>query len=147
MFLRERTRELAFKMERSFSSEGEGYAIRRSSGVSGGKKTEHLIHTGKRPAGFLQRLSAEVSSYAKIRRKNFREEEYILPEAAFRFYLDMPRQDQISCRPVAVYGETNYNLLREDQEPSKRDLFHEAEIQELLTPWFNAFDRKKSSWY
>lgn len=92
---------------------------------------------------FCSAFLPEVSSYAKIRRKNFREEEYILPEAAFRFYLDMPRQDQISCRPVAVYGETDYNLLREDQEPSKRDLFHEAEIQEFLTPWFNAFDPKE----
>ena len=39
--------------------------------MSGGKKTEHLIHTGKRPAGFLQRLSAGSFQLCKDSAKEF----------------------------------------------------------------------------
>lgn len=105
-----------------------------------GKRENTLFIQEKELPVFCSAFLSEASRYAKVVRKNFREEDHIVPEASFRFYLDMPGREQISCRSAAVYGKMEYNLLDERKDPSKRDLFCEAQVREKLASWFNAFD-------
>lgn len=68
-------------------------------------------------------------------KKNFDAVEYGALSPKFRFYLDRPQEDVISCRAEALYGETVYNLLDGERELLKRDRAGELKAFEPFLCW------------
>ena len=71
---------------------------------------------------------------------NILEEDFGIVPVIFRFYLDMPQQDFITCKAVAVYGEQEYSVYDSQQDLEKRDLFKESQISQMTAEYCNAFD-------
>ncbi len=61
-------------------------------------------------------------------------------EASFRFYLDMPQEDLVTCRAAAVYGEQEYSVFSHEEGMELRDFQKESEVAGLISSWCNAYD-------
>ena len=105
------------------------------------KKTDRTVFVGKEdlPA-FCRGVFPEKELPVPVKMKNFAPEEYVLPAVSFEIYLDMPQQLFITCRIMAVYGETKYNVMDEKEDAGKRDVIREKSVKEAVSGWFNAYD-------
>ena len=69
-----------------------------------------------------------MEKYGEIQEKNIRIEEYMPEECLIRFYLDTPDKEMITCKPVAVYGEEQFNMIKQlDTIKHYRDVRKETE--------------------
>lgn len=74
---------------------------------------------------------------------NILEDDLGIVPAVFKFYLDMPQKDFVTCRAVALYGEQEYSIYDRSQDLEKRDLWKEAEACRIVGDCCNAFDEKQ----
>ena len=74
---------------------------------------------------------------------NILEEDLGIVPVIFRFYLDMPQQDFITCKAIAVYGEQEYSVYDSRRDLEKRDLFKESEVSKITAEYCNAFDESQ----
>ena len=93
---------------------------------------------------FCKEILSEVKNQMDLVKRNFKEENYILPDVSFEIYLDMPQKQYITCRILAVYGEKKYNVAQEQEDSAKRDWIREEEVRKQAELWFNAFDSKEN---
>lgn len=75
-------------------------------------------------------------------KENFDERDYGLIPVSFAFYLDAPQRDLLTCRPVAVYGETEYPVFANQTDAERRDLPREAEVAKVVSALCDAYDDK-----
>ncbi len=69
------------------------------------------------------------------------DEDAVRPQqAVFRFYLDMPQEDLVTCRAEAVYGEREYSVFSQRDGMGLRDFQREAAVAGLVGSWCNAYD-------
>lgn len=71
------------------------------------------------------------------------EEEFGTAPVSFRFYLDMPQKDFVTCRADAVYGEKEYSVFNRGQDVESRDLWKEAEAGRIVDAYCNAWDESR----
>lgn len=94
------------------------------------------------PAFFRQMLPALKACY-ECRLENIREEDLGIVPAVFRFYLDLPQKDLVTCKALAVYGEREYSIYEHAQDLENRDLWKEAEIGKLVSSYCNAYEEEQ----
>ncbi len=66
---------------------------------------------------------------------------YIPPKPSFRFYLDLPQPNMISCEILAVYDNRSFNLFAD--EAAGRDLRNreeETNLEHAVSAYFNSYD-------
>lgn len=69
-----------------------------------------------------------MKQYGEVQEININLEKYMPEECVIRFYLDAPKKDVITCKPVAVYGDEAFNMLKEmDTLKNYRDVRKEME--------------------
>ncbi len=71
---------------------------------------------------------------------DIRQEEIGVVPAVFRFYLDMPQKDFVTCKAAAVYGDREYSVFNRREDVEQRDLWKEAEIGKIVGTFCNAYD-------
>lgn len=94
------------------------------------------------PAFFRQLLPALRECF-DCEVKNIREEDMGVTPVAFRFYLDMPQKDFVTCKASAVYGDREYSVFNRKKDVEKRDLWKEAEIGKAVGLFCNAYDEER----
>lgn len=72
--------------------------------------------------------------------ENLCEEDMKPEEVSFRFYLDMPQEDLVACRAMAVYGDREYNVFSHADGMELRDFRKESGVAGLISSWCNAYD-------
>lgn len=91
------------------------------------------------PAFFRQMLPA-LKECCECKVENIREEDLGIVPAVFRFYLDLPQKDLVTCKALAVYGEREYSVYDHGQDVELRDLWKEAEIGKIVSGYCNAYE-------
>ncbi len=71
---------------------------------------------------------------------------YLPEKAAYEFYLDIPQEDMISCKPVAVYGEKRYDMLGVKTVIDARNLAEEQKVISIIGPFFTSFNAENNSY-
>lgn len=89
---------------------------------------------------FCRDFLPELEASFQCVRENFDEAQFTVEPAVFQLYLDMPQKEYITCKIQAVYGEKRYNVYDRENQRNSRDILREMEIQQSVSPWFNAFD-------
>lgn len=95
---------------------------------------------------FCRDFLPELREKYDCREKEFEEEDFVIAEAKYEIYLDMPQKDFITCRLMAVYGDKKYNVRDKNTEKNARDLYFETEIEEKVAVWFNALNENEKLW-
>ncbi len=89
--------------------------------------------------GFCRYLLPALKEHFKVRRINFNEEDYGMEPAAFRFYLDAPERDHITCRTMVQYGDLEVNLYSRENS-DLRDLAAEKKVNKAVSAYFTAYN-------
>lgn len=76
--------------------------------------------------------------------ENFDETLYVPPKPEFALYLDKPDFATVGAKLVAVYGEEKYNVLEKIKPGEVRDFSEETRIKNLVEPYFNDYDLRKT---
>lgn len=58
---------------------------------------------------------------------------------------DMPDQDTVRCKAVAVYGEKQYSVYQHHQDMELRDLWKEAQAAQLVSAYCNFYEEEKEA--
>ena len=103
-----------------------------------------FIQKADMPAFFRQIMPA-LRETCDCVMQNVTEEEAYLSSPTFRFYLDMPQEDFLSCRAMAVYGEKEYNVYDPSSDLERRDIWKEAEIGKVVSACCGVYDEKKKT--
>lgn len=104
---------------------------------------------------FYYTVLPELERYTTVVERNREEiEKYLPPEVTFRFYLDVEEGD-ITCRPMACYGEKEYSILDLIREKQFKDVQideireggRESEVIFILEQWFPYADLERECYY
>ena len=76
--------------------------------------------------------------------ENFDETLYVPPKPEFELYLDKPDFATVGAKLVAVYGDEKYNVLEKIRPGEVRDISEETRIKNLVEPYFNDNDVRKT---
>lgn len=89
---------------------------------------------------FLRQILPALKDALDCEMEDIREAdmETLLP--TFRFYLDMPQSDLVTCKALAVYGEKEYSIYDHLSDLELRDLSEEAQAGEVVGSLCNAYD-------
>ncbi len=93
---------------------------------------------------FVRELLPELEKFYECTKVNFNMEDYGAVPVSFEVYLDAPQKDFVTCRLMAVYGDTKYDLFAKQRNDSEfsRDTLTEMQTKELVASYFNAYDEK-----
>lgn len=89
---------------------------------------------------FCARILPALEKHFVCKKENFDEAKFLIAAVRFSFYLDAPQKDYITCQGMAAYGEKKYNLYDKDTDRNVRDIMSEAEVEQSISPWFNAYN-------
>ena len=91
---------------------------------------------------FIRELLPALEKFYECTNVNFDIKDYGLQPAAFEIYLDAPQRDFITCRLLAVYGDSKWNIFGKEEQTSDlaRDMVAEIQVKELVSAYFNAYD-------
>lgn len=92
---------------------------------------------------FFQRMLPALQECFDCTVSDIREEELGIVPVRFRFYLDMPQKDFVTCRAAAVYGEKEYSVFNHRKDLENRDLWKETEAGRIVDIYCNAYDEKQ----
>lgn len=92
---------------------------------------------------FFRRILPALQECMDCRIEGIREEEWEAVPVRFRFYLDLPQRDLVTCRVLAVYGEQEYNVYDLSPDAEKRDLWKEAEVGKAVGAYCNAYEEQE----
>ena len=85
---------------------------------------------------FCREILPQLKSIFNVRCENFLEEDFAMSRATFRFYLDSPGKDVVTCRAEAWYGDQKYSLYEGVGDGGtgigRRDLLEELAVSQAL---------------
>lgn len=93
---------------------------------------------------FCKEVLPEVQKFFKCRMVRFNPEEYGMEPPKFRFYLDAPQMDMITCRPVVSYGRQEYSLYTME-DISVREMDKEQMVRGLIDRYTTVYDPEHKS--
>lgn len=92
---------------------------------------------------FFRRILPALRECMDCRIEGIQEEEWETVPVRFRFYLDRPQEDLVTCRVLAVYGDQEYNVYDSSPDAEKRDLWKEAEVGKAAGAYCNAYEEQE----
>ncbi len=93
---------------------------------------------------FCTSLLPALKKFYKVKTADFDETSYVIMTPLFKFYLDAPQENMISCKPVVEYGDTEYSLY-DTKDLSNRNIEEEAAVREIVLSYGNAYDENTKS--
>lgn len=93
---------------------------------------------------FGRELLPVLERFYECKKIDFDIKDYDVAPVSFEVYLDAPQKDFVTCRLMAVYGESKYSLYNKQRNDSElsRDAVAEMQMKELVASYFNAYDEK-----
>lgn len=88
---------------------------------------------------FCTRILPALEKHFQCKKEGFDETRFLLAAARFSFYLDAPQKDYVTCQCLAVYGDKKFNLYDKETGKNVRDAVNEAEVEQSVSSWFNAY--------
>lgn len=82
---------------------------------------------------FCRELMPQLKKVFDVRCVDFAPEEFVVPAVKFRFYLDSPEKDVVTCRPEAVYNDRAYPLYT--GENAGAEAMGQRDLMEEVTTW------------
>lgn len=92
---------------------------------------------------FCRTLLPMLEKFYVCHKQNFDPATYGVQEAKFEIYLDAPQKDWMTCKALACYGETKYNIFNASVESALRDVAGEMEIEQLIARYATSYDEKE----
>lgn len=69
-----------------------------------------------------------MEQFGRVQEINMQVAQYMPDECVIRFYLDAPEREKITCKPVAVYGDEQFSMIKKiDTIKHYRDIRKETE--------------------
>ncbi|MGN0714733.1 MAG: SNF2 helicase associated domain-containing protein, partial [Anaerovoracaceae bacterium] len=96
------------------------------------KKRTFYIARSDVPA-FCRELMPQLKKVFDVRCVDFAPEAFVVPAVKFRFYLDSPEKDVVTCRPEAVYNDRIYPLYT--GENAGVEAMGQRDLMEEVTTW------------
>lgn len=93
---------------------------------------------------FCRELLPYLEQSYEVDKKDFAEDEYELVPASFEIYIDLPKDDVVTCKVLAVYGESKFNIFQETKDILVRDQVKEAQVKTLVSSFCNFFDDREN---
>lgn len=82
---------------------------------------------------FCRELMPQLKKVFDVRCVDFAPEAFVVPAVKFRFYLDSPEKDVVTCRPEAVYNDRAYPLY--DGVSAGVEAMGQRDLMEEVTTW------------
>ncbi|MGN1413274.1 MAG: SNF2 helicase associated domain-containing protein [Anaerovoracaceae bacterium] len=99
------------------------------------EKRTFFIERSDVPA-FCRELLPQLKKVFDVLCVDFAPEEYVVPAVKFRFYLDSPEKDIVTCRAEAVYNDSAYPLYTGEnagvEAMGQRDLMEELAASQVM---------------
>ena len=94
---------------------------------------------------FFRQLMPVLRKHFECHVSGIEESALGIVQPKFRFYLDLPQEDMVSCRAVAGYGEREYSIFEHQKDAEKRDLLAESRAAAAVGMYCNAYDESGES--
>ena len=88
---------------------------------------------------FCQELLPVIQKFFKCRMVEFHPENYGMVKPEFRFYLDAPQENMITCKATVKYGDREFSLYTTD-DIAARDMNRETVVRNVIHKYSNAFN-------
>lgn len=99
---------------------------------------------------FCRELLPQFKKIFAVQYIDFDPDDFTVSPAKYRFMLDSPQPDIVSCRTEVYYGERKYDLYTGDipgtEDIGSRDLTDELSVSQLLTGIFPEGESEKKHW-
>lgn len=99
---------------------------------------------------FCRELLPQFKKIFAVQYIDFDPEDFTVSPTKYRFMLDSPQRDIVSCRTEVYYGERKYDLYTGDipgtENIGSRDLADELAVSQLLMGIFPEGEREKKHW-
>ena len=87
---------------------------------------------------FCQELLPVIQKFFKCRMVEFHPENYGMVKPEFRFYLDAPQENMVTCKATVKYGDREFSLYTTD-DIAARDMNRETVVRNVIHKYSNAF--------
>ena len=88
---------------------------------------------------FCQELLPVIQKFFKCRMVEFHPENYGMVKPEFRFYLDAPQENMVTCKATVKYGDREFSLYTTD-DIATRDMNRETVVRNVIHKYSNAFN-------
>ena len=88
---------------------------------------------------FCQELLPVIQKFFKCRMIEFHPENYGMVKPEFRFYLDAPQENMVTCKATVKYGDREFSLYTTD-DIAARDMNRETVVRNVIHKYSNAFN-------
>lgn len=88
---------------------------------------------------FCQELLPVIQKFFKCRMVEFHPENYGMVKPEFRFYLDAPQENMVTCKATVKYGDREFSLYTTDDIVA-RDMNRETVVRNVIHKYSNAFN-------
>lgn len=88
---------------------------------------------------FCQELLPVIQKFFKCRMIEFHPENYGMVKPEFRFYLDAPQENMVTCKATVKYGDREFSLYTTDNIAA-RDMNRETVVRNVIHKYSNAFN-------
>ena len=88
---------------------------------------------------FCQELLPVIQKFFKCRMVEFHPENYGMVKPEFRFYLDAPQENMVTCKATGKYGDREFSLYTTD-DIAARDMNRETVVRNVIHKYSNAFN-------
>lgn len=92
---------------------------------------------------FCREVLPELEKYCVCNKVKFNADNYGITPATFEIYLDLPQENFVTIRVLAVYGEHKYSIFGDKKDLAKRELDKEARVNKLVSSYCNAYNNEK----
>ncbi|GMN95645.1 hypothetical protein JCM35486_13890 [Blautia wexlerae] len=80
-----------------------------------------------------------IQKFFKCRMVEFHPENYGMVKPEFRFYLDAPQENMVTCKATVKYGDREFSLYTTD-DIAARDMNRETVVRNVIHKYSNAFN-------
>lgn len=94
---------------------------------------------------FFRQLMPVLEKHFECRVSGIEESALGIVHPKFRFYLDLPQEDMVSCRAAAKYGEQEYSIYDHEKDAERRDFLAESAAADAVGMYCNAYDASRDS--
>lgn len=88
---------------------------------------------------FCQELLPVIQKFFKCRMVEFHPENYGMVKPEFRFYMDAPQENMVTCKATVKYGDREFSLYTTD-DIAARDMNRETVVRNVIHKYSNAFN-------
>ena len=89
---------------------------------------------------FCQELLPVIQKFFKCRMVEFHPENYGMVKPEFRFYLDAPQENMVTCKATVKYGDREFSLYTTD-DIAARNMNRETVVRNVIHKYSNAFNQ------